>query len=85
IRAREGLWNGAARLYGAAASLRERTGSPTVTYLQKAHQSRVAVVLERLGEEAYTADWQAGRDMTIDEAIACAREVLDEIEPHGSR
>jgi len=85
IRAREGLWGGAARLYGAAASLRERTDSPMLTYLQKAHQSSVAVVAERMGEAAYAIAWQAGRDMTIDQAIACAREVLDESEPHGSR
>ena len=66
----------AARLFGAAANLRERIGSPghepeRSAYLRAAQRARTV-----LGESAFMAAWAAGRGLAPDQAIAEARAVL---------
>jgi non-specific serine/threonine protein kinase len=66
----------AARLFSAAASLRERLGSPghepeRSAYLRAAEQARAA-----LGAAAFAAEWAAGRVLSIDDAVAAARAVM---------
>jgi DNA-binding CsgD family transcriptional regulator len=68
-----------ARLFGAADTLRDCAGHaftlPELAFFERAQQS----VRERLGERAYTAAFDAGRLLTLDQAIA---ETLAE-EPTG--
>jgi len=70
IVARFGSPEWSARLFGAADALRERIGHaftlPEREFFELAQQS----VQERLGEQAYTAAFDAGRQLTLDQAIA---------------
>ncbi len=61
----------AARLWGAAA-LRESIGSigsPLPPVEQEKVDKTMASAREALGEAAFTAAWDAGRAMTLDEAV----------------
>jgi predicted ATPase/DNA-binding SARP family transcriptional activator len=60
----------AARLFGAAATLRETIGAPVHPAHRPALEQRVTETRAILGEEAFTAGWAAGRALTLDEAVA---------------
>jgi predicted ATPase/DNA-binding SARP family transcriptional activator len=62
-------WERAARLWGAAESLREATGTPLTPEEQKEYERDQAAVREALGEAAFEAAWSAGRAMTMEHAI----------------
>jgi non-specific serine/threonine protein kinase len=64
----------AARLFGAAESLRERIGVPLHPDDQKEHDQKEAAAREALGEPAFSTTWEAGRAMTWEEAVAYALE-----------
>jgi predicted ATPase/DNA-binding SARP family transcriptional activator len=64
----------AARLYGAAEALAERSGSqshepPLLTLNERCK----AALHERLDPAALACAWQDGRDMSLEEALACGR------------
>jgi hypothetical protein len=61
---------------GPAAALREVCGAPQTATERTEDELREAAVRAALGEEAFAAAWEAGRAMSLDEAIALA---LDEI------
>ena len=69
-------WQGhgerAARLSGAAASLRESIGSRRNPVDQEKMDKTLASVAEALGEAVFAAAWDAGRAMTLDEAAVYA-------------
>ncbi len=65
-----------ARLLGAAEALREQLGAPAAPYLEHARAANAAAVRAALGEQA-DAEWQAGRALTADEAVAAALTVAD--------
>jgi non-specific serine/threonine protein kinase len=54
----------AARLYGAADELRERAARPIEPAFRAAHEARIDVARQALGEEAFAAIYAAGRALT---------------------
>jgi tetratricopeptide (TPR) repeat protein len=65
----------AARLFGAAAALREAIGVPMAPVDRADYDRHVAAVHAALGETAFAGAWSAGHDMTLEQAIAAASEV----------
>lgn len=63
----------AARLFGAADSLREATGYARFPSEREAHEANVSAAREGLGPEAFEAAWNEGAAMSMDEAIAYAQ------------
>jgi tetratricopeptide (TPR) repeat protein len=70
IASREGAVERAARLFGASESLREARVWPRATVDQARHEGEVEAARAALGEKAFTAAWEAGRRMTLDEAVS---------------
>jgi tetratricopeptide (TPR) repeat protein len=68
----------AARLFGAAAALRQLAGTPIVRQDQAEYEQRVTATRAMLNAAAFAAAWAEGRAMTLDQAIGVA---LDESEP----
>jgi hypothetical protein len=62
----------AARLFSAAAALRERLGTPLPPVVQSGHDRAVTAVRASLGENAFAAAWAEGQSMTAEEAVAYA-------------
>ncbi|MCW3100988.1 MAG: tetratricopeptide repeat protein, partial [Chthonomonadaceae bacterium] len=62
----------AARLWGAAETLREEIGSPLSPKERDQCDSRAAAAREALGDSAFAAAWEEGRAMTLDEVVAYA-------------
>jgi len=62
----------AARLGGAAASLRESLDAPRSPAEQAEVDKTIAAVREALGEDAFAAAWDAGRAMTWEQAVEFA-------------
>ncbi len=71
---RQGHLAQATMLEGAAASLRESIGSARNPMIQVEMDNILASAAEALGEEAFAAAWDAGRAMTLDEAVEYALE-----------
>jgi predicted ATPase/class 3 adenylate cyclase len=65
-------WDRAARLWGAAESLREAVGTPLLSEEREEYERDQAAVREALGEEAFAAAWVEGGAMTMEQAIAYA-------------
>ena len=61
-----------ARLSGAVTSLRESIGSALDPVDQDEMATTLALAAEALGEEAFTVAWNAGRAMTLDQAVEYA-------------
>jgi hypothetical protein len=64
----------AASLFGAAEALRELCQSPMTDEEQVEYDRWVAQVREALAQAEYEAAWAEGRGMTMDRAVALARE-----------
>ena len=62
----------AARLFGAAAALREEIGAPRPPAFRSYHERNLTAVLDRLGQGAFEKAWAEGREMTLEEAIEYA-------------
>jgi hypothetical protein len=63
----------AARLYGAAASLRDTIGSPLVPLGQAELDQDVAALREALGETAFACAWAEGGEMPLEQALEYAQ------------
>ena len=63
----------AARLLGAAQSLRNAIGSPRFPVHESPHQICTTVVRNALGAPAFDEAWAAGAALTLDDAVAYAR------------
>ncbi len=63
----------AARLLGAAAALRQRTGHARFPMYQAGYDAAVMTVREALGQEAFDAAWADGAALSTEEAIAYAQ------------
>jgi tetratricopeptide (TPR) repeat protein len=59
----------AARLFGAAAALRERLGVQLPLAMRSAHDRAIAAVHGTLGDADFTAAWAAGQALSMDEAV----------------
>jgi predicted ATPase/class 3 adenylate cyclase len=62
----------AARLRGAATSLREAIGAPRTPTDQERFDREIAEARAALGESAFSAAWEAGRAMTLEQAVEYA-------------
>jgi hypothetical protein len=60
----------AARLYGAAAALRDAIGAPRPPEERLDYEHDVAALRTALGDDAFTAAWAAGRALPLEQAIA---------------
>src|SRR5215210_1124021 len=65
----------AARLFGAAETLREVTGYQQAPRDRSLREPYLEDVRDRAGEEAWSAAWEQGRSMQFEDAIAYALEV----------
>jgi predicted ATPase/DNA-binding CsgD family transcriptional regulator len=73
LAAMRGESEGAARLLGAAAAQTETIGAPLRPAAQALFDRLAAAARASLGEAAFAAAWEAGRALTLDEAVAEAR------------
>lgn len=62
----------AARLFGAAAALRERAGAPIAQWLQAGYEREVGAAGAILPPAEFDAAWEEGRAMPLDQAIESA-------------
>lgn len=62
----------AARLFGATSSLRESIGSPLPSAVRREFDEPMAERRQISGDEAFTVAWDAGRAMTLGQAVAYA-------------
>jgi predicted ATPase/DNA-binding CsgD family transcriptional regulator len=63
----------AARLFGAADAIWQRTGAVRFKILDADHEARVAVLRDALGHHGFEAAWAEGAALSTDEAIAYAQ------------
>ena len=68
--ATQGKCTWAARLWGAAESLRERYGIPLPPDERVYYEPAVAAARTHLGEHAFAAAWAEGRTMTLEQVLA---------------
>jgi DNA-binding CsgD family transcriptional regulator len=66
----------AARLWGAAETLRETIGAPVPPVERPAYESSVTAARAQLGEKPFAAAWAEGRLMTPDQALAAREPVM---------
>jgi predicted ATPase/DNA-binding CsgD family transcriptional regulator len=66
------IW--AARLWGAAETLRETIGAVILPYQRDPYAQAMVAVRTRLGEEAFAAAWAEGRKMTPQQVLAAQRQ-----------
>lgn len=68
----------AARDLGAAEALRETMGAPLPRPECAEYDRTVTAIRAACGDKAFVAAWEAGRTMTIEQAVATALEESDE-------
>jgi len=73
----------AVRLWGAAEALREMTGEQRVHIFQRSYDRALAAVRTQLSDEDWAVAWDAGRALTVDQAVAEALTSVDKTS--GSR
>src|SRR5205807_4962066 len=66
----------AARLWGAAETLRETSGAPIPAVERPAYESRVTAARAQLGEKPFAAACAEGRMMTPEQALAAREQVM---------
>jgi len=66
----------AARFYGAAAGLREALRAPLTPVERERHDREEATTREALGEQAFGVAYAAGYAMTLEAALASARDIV---------
>jgi ATP/maltotriose-dependent transcriptional regulator MalT len=72
----------AARLWGAAESLRKATGIPLPPVEHPAYERSIATARNLLGDKTFAAAWAEGRTMTSEQALAAQASVtISEEEP----
>jgi hypothetical protein len=60
----------AARLFGAASSLRQAIGTSQPPRDKPAHDAALDVARQRLGETTFRSEWDTGLGMSISQAVA---------------
>jgi non-specific serine/threonine protein kinase len=74
----------AARLFGAAESLREAAGVRIDLADREPHERNVSETRRALSDDAFRTAWDAGREMALDQALAEARRVDSTAPPERS-
>jgi predicted ATPase/DNA-binding XRE family transcriptional regulator len=74
----------AARLLGAAEAIHEVYGMPMFAPLRGEYSAAVAAVINALGEQLFTEQWEQGRRMPSDSVVAYACEPADTRAPSNS-
>lgn len=69
----------AARLFGAAAGIRDALGAPARLPERQLYEEGEALAARTLGAEAFTAQVRVGRDLPPDQAVGLAGEALDRL------
>ncbi len=64
----EATW--AARLWGAAAALRDAYGTPLLPVFRTEYEHAVTTASTQLGEKTFAAAWAQGRTMTLEQVLA---------------
>jgi tetratricopeptide (TPR) repeat protein len=78
VAAAQGNTDRAARLWGAAAALREGAGAPLPPIARTDHERSVAAAREAAGGKRFDAAWAAGCGVSIEQIVAYAvRDVAD--------
>jgi hypothetical protein len=67
----------AVRLLGAAAAARERMGVTTQPVYRSEEERYLDALPDQLDEATFTAAWQAGRKMSLEEAVEYVLEILE--------
>jgi predicted ATPase/DNA-binding SARP family transcriptional activator len=67
----------AARLFGAAAKLRETMNFPLPPVLQSDYESTIADVRSALDDETFAAEWRAGRTIPLEQMISYSLEASE--------
>ncbi|MGI4788398.1 MAG: ATP-binding protein [Janthinobacterium lividum] len=67
--AHQGNQIGAATLFGNSESTRTEIGTPLALFLRERQEQEFTVLRSALGSEVFTASWEAGRAMTLNEAM----------------
>jgi hypothetical protein len=62
----------AARLWGAAETLRDGMGTPIPPAYRADYERSVASARSQLGEQAFAAAWEEGRAMTLEQVLAAS-------------
>jgi len=75
LEAGQGAPSVAARLWGAAAALREAIGAPIYPVYRASYEQAVAQIRAMLGEQAFRTAWAEGRSMTPEQALAVQEHV----------
>jgi tetratricopeptide (TPR) repeat protein len=70
----------AARLFGAAAALRESVGAPLAANERADNERYVDLVRVALGNEAFMTAWETGRALSLEGAIAEALTLTEELD-----
>jgi predicted ATPase len=81
----EGLPVKAARLFGAAAALRDAINAPLPPFERALHKRYFPAARTQLDAEAFAAAWAEGQMMTLEEAMAAARSADSELPAHPQR
>jgi len=79
VAAAQGHSERSARLFGAAEALFDATGQVVEPVDRAEYDRHAAVARTQLGDHAFAAAWEAGRAMTIEQAIAEALEPTPEV------
>ncbi len=80
--AAQGELTRAARLWGAATSLRETIGTPLPPVERASYEQAVAATRAHLGQQAFSKAWAQGRSMTPEQALASpAEETMPQAAP----
>jgi hypothetical protein len=74
VRGRTGWPRRAARLFGCAEALRESIGAPIPPVMRGEYERDVAGAAAQVDDVTWAMDWEAGRTMTMEQAIAYASE-----------
>jgi DNA-binding CsgD family transcriptional regulator len=73
LRAGDGTHQHAARLFGAAAAIRDDKGIARFPMYQAGYDAAIESLRDELGERAFDAAWAEGAALSIEEAIAYAQ------------
>jgi predicted ATPase/class 3 adenylate cyclase len=76
----QGELSWAARLWGAAETLRETIGAPIPPVERPAYESSVTAARAQLGEKLFATAWAEGRLMTPEQALAAREPVMNDRE-----